>query len=58
MKWIESDFINKNEVARAIGMSADLFSKKRNGIQKNKFTPQNLADLEKVRNQIATILEH
>lgn len=56
MNWINSHYINKSEVARAMGISVDLLSKKIKKIQRNKLTESNLLEIEKIKNNIHQIL--
>jgi hypothetical protein len=49
MDWINSKFINKSEVARAIGVNPIVFLQKIKGIKYNKITETDFIALENVK---------
>lgn len=57
MNWLNSPFINNAEVARQLGISLDLFNKKKKDIFVNKFSDEQLSKLEIVKENIIKELQ-
>lgn len=53
MDWLKSNFYNKSEFARAIGITPTLFHQKLHQRQFNKFSEKEVKSLEKIRLELS-----
>ena len=57
MRWLKNPLIKKNVVAELIGISPQLLQKKMDGINRNRFTPEDEQKLEIVKNKLRNELD-
>ena len=57
MSWLKNPLIKKNVVAKLIGITPQLLQKKMDGINRNRFTPEDEQKLEVIKNNLRNELD-
>lgn len=52
LTWLDSDYFNQSAFARALNISPQLFGMKKKGVNRNKFTDEELRKLEQIKNTL------
>lgn len=57
MSWLKNPLIKKNVVAKLIGITPQLLQKKMDGVNRNRFTPEDKQKLEVIKNNLRNELD-